>query len=155
MHTAVVLTRNDFWEFHAEMDAANLQSTFEMCTILRMPHIVHPYDCGRFVPTNGVNFIGSPRDFQFTPKESWQARYLRLSRNRVLHCIDHARKQNLLELMALLGDTCVRACFTLFLERIRSSEPMPVGPCRRCGSVINLACYVCPACSGSFPFVDP
>ena len=82
MHTTEVLTRNDFWEVYTEMDAANLQSTFEMCTIRRMPHIESTYDCGRFVPTNGVNFIGSPGDFPFTPKEGWQA----------------ARKQSLLSL---------------------------------------------------------
>ena len=66
------------------MDAANLQSTFEMRTIFRMEHIEPTYDCGRFVPTNGVNFTGSPVEFPFTPKEIWQARYWRLSQTRSL-----------------------------------------------------------------------
>ena len=32
---------------------------------------------------------------------------------------------------------------------------MPAGPCRHCGSVINLANYICPCCSCSYPFIDP
>ena len=84
MHTAEVLTRDDSWEVYTEIDAANLQSTFGMCTILRKLHTEPTYDCGRFVPTTGVNFTGSPGEFPFTPKETRQARYWRLSQNRIL-----------------------------------------------------------------------
>ena len=53
MHIAEVITRDDFWELYMDMNASNLQSTFEMCTILRLPHTEPLYDCRRFVPTNG------------------------------------------------------------------------------------------------------
>ena len=49
--------------------------------------------------------------------------------------------------MILLGDACVGNCFTWLLDKVRSSEPLPVGACRYCGSVISVACYECPACS--------
>ena len=70
MHLAEVLTRDDCWEVYMELDAANLQSTFEMCTILRRPHTEPIYDHHKFLPTNGVNCKGSPYKFPFTPKET-------------------------------------------------------------------------------------
>ena len=136
------------------MDATNLQPTFEMCIILRRPHSEPVYDHRKFLPTNGVNFNGSPHQFPFTPKETWQARCSRESFDTDFYCMDHARKQNLLELMTLLGDTCVGNCLTLRSEKVRLSEPLPVGACRYCGSIISVACYECPACNCSFQSID-
>ena len=107
MHVAEILTRDDFCEVYTTLDTSNLQSTFKLYNILRMPHTVLMFDCSRFTPTNGVNFSGSPEKFLLTPKETWQAKFWRLSQDRDYHCIDHARKQNLLELMSLMGDSLV------------------------------------------------
>ena len=140
---------------YTELETSNLQLTYELSNILRRDHITLMFDCSRYIPTNGVNYDGLPQEFQFTPYESWEQTYWRLSQNRDLHCISHARKAHLLQLMIMLDDTCVGACFLWFLDRLRSNDPMPVGPCRHCGSVINLVNYVCPSCSCSYPFVDP
>ena len=69
-HVIEILTRKDFWEVHAEVEAQNLQSTYEVCKTLRREFIEPLYDCGRYTPANGVNFDGSPSDFPFTPYET-------------------------------------------------------------------------------------
>ena len=93
------------------MDAANLQSTFVMCIIFGLPHTEPIYDCRRFVLTNGGNFTGPPSQCPFTPKETLQATYWREPFDKDLYCMDHAGKQNLLELMTCFGDTCLGNCF--------------------------------------------
>ena len=150
-----MLTRKDFWEVYTELDTSHLHSAYELCHILRRDHTTPMFDCSRNIPTNGVNYAGSPEEFPFTPHESLEQTYWRLSQDRDLHCIDHARKANSFQLMTMLDDTSVGSCFRWFLDRLRSNDPMPVGPCRHCGSVINLANYICQSCSCSYPFVDP
>ena len=44
MLMAEVNTRLDFWEVYSETDAINLQSSFEMKTIFKRPHIEPIYD---------------------------------------------------------------------------------------------------------------
>ena len=150
-HLAEILTRKDFWEVHSELEleTSNLQSTYELCNILPRDYITSMFDRSRYILTNDVNYNGLPQEFQFTPYESWEQTYWRLPQDRDLHCINHARKANLFQLMSMLDDTCVGGCFLLFLDRLRSNDPMPVGSCRHCGSVINLANYMCKSCSCS------
>ena len=59
-HLAEILTRKDFWEVYTELEAKNLQSTYELCIALRREFTTPMYDCGHFNTTNGVNFDGSP-----------------------------------------------------------------------------------------------
>ena len=63
-HVAEILMRKDFWEVHTELEAPNLQSTYEVCKTLRRDDTDPVYNCGRYVPANGINFDGSPSDFQ-------------------------------------------------------------------------------------------
>ena len=71
MHVAEILTRDDFWEINTTLDTSNLQSTFELCNILRMQHTVLMFNCSKFTPTNDANFNCKPEEFPFTPKETW------------------------------------------------------------------------------------
>ena len=91
---AEIITRKDVWEV-----AINLQSTYEISTVLRKPHTTPVYNHGRFEPTNGINYKGTPYQFPFTPRENLQQIYRREYFNAVLHLMAHARRQNLLELM--------------------------------------------------------
>ena len=77
-HVAEILTRKDFWEVHTELEAKQLQSTYEVCKIFHRDDTDPVYDCGRYIPANGINFDGSPSDFPFTPFETRDQEYWRL-----------------------------------------------------------------------------
>ena len=68
-HVAEILTRKDFWEVYTELEAQHLQSTYEVCKTLHRDDTDPVYNCGRYIPANGINFDGSPSDFPFTPFE--------------------------------------------------------------------------------------
>ena len=82
-----------------------------MMVILKMPHTVQIYDHSRCIPANGVNYQGSLYDFPFAPKEKLQTTYWRESFNEDLYSMAHARRQNLIALVQLLGDTITVAAF--------------------------------------------
>ena len=51
-HLAEIITRKDFWEVHTELETNNLQSTYELCSILRRDHITPTFDCSLYIHTN-------------------------------------------------------------------------------------------------------
>ena len=89
-HLEEILTRKDCWEVHTELETSNLQSTYELCSTLRRAYTTPMYDCSRYIPANGINVDGLPQDFPFTPYETWEQKYWRLSQDRDLNCINHA-----------------------------------------------------------------
>ena len=66
----------------------------------------------------------------------------------------HGRRQNLFELVQLVGDTIAGGAFCWDMERVRSAEVLLVDACRYCGSISSIANYECSACGCAFPFID-
>ena len=155
-HVMEILTRKKFWEVYTEVEANNWQSTYEVCKALRREFTEHLYDCGRYTPANGVNFDGSPSDFPFTPYETAEQTFWRLSQEKDFFNIDFTRRAHMMQLLTMLPDSFIGGCAKWMIKLISSSgtEMNPAGTCRHCNAIIGLNNFICPACSCSYPFID-
>ena len=109
-HVIEILTRNDFWEVYTEVEAQNWQSTYDVCKTLHREFTEPLYDCGRFTPANGVNFNGDPVEFPFTPYETAEQTFWRLSQETYFFNIDFARLAHMMQLLAMSPDAFIGGC---------------------------------------------
>ena len=141
---------------YTEAEAKNWQSTYEVCKTLHREFTEPLYDCGRFTPANGVNFNGNPSEFQFTPYETAEQTFWRLSQETYFFNIDFARRAHMMQLITMLPDAFIGGCGRWMIKLITSGDTntTPAGVCRHCNAIINLNNFICPACSCSYPFID-
>ena len=80
MHVAEIMIRKAVWEVYSIHDAINLQSTYEMVTVLQN-YATPVYNHNRFEPTIGDHYNGIPYQYDFAPYDNLLKRFWRESFN--------------------------------------------------------------------------
>ena len=77
-----------------------------------------------------MNFNGNPFEFPFTPYETAEQTFWRLSQETYFFNIDFARRAHMMQLIAMLPDAFIGGCAEWMIKLITSGDTN-MTPCRR------------------------